>query len=299
MSVESSRVTTSEGDGTVSPGWLIPGSLVVGGGALILGFWVGCANPRACEDESDCFEGQVCRGSRCVDTDAGASGTGGDGTTLDAGETSSGETIDTGSGSSGDSGESSGGDSGGSGATNGDSGDGPCEKNACRWESECEELTDKISLRLGCVGSSEESGRRDVRSVEGKDGCHCGVEESEDPEGPFADKISVARYLDSGGECDGYYEGKGVDVTVEIGACGLENFDDVTLEHGPDECPQEVRNPSEETWCQKIERNGTIELHWRPTNEADQSTAFEILYDAERRFDYEVSATIFDPNDNE
>lgn len=283
--------------------WLLAGLFAAAGfGATV----AGCTNPRACETDSDCFEEKVCRNETCVDLSSKGAGSvdgassgggtapsdGGDGSSASGGETGGGD---------GGSGDASGGSTDGSGdtgatdETSGDTASRSCDIGPCRAPSvqgTCDE-NDEVSLELGCVFvDNEETTYQTIGSDGPKASCHCGEDEGDgNTDTPRLDQIEIHRAT-NWTNCPEEHGNFDVDVTVELGMCFSQDYDELTFRADFDDeaCPSERTSTDTRAWCDYHPADGRVVMHWRPRGVSQRNSRLTIQAPPEAFFNWEASA---------
>ena len=279
--------------------------------AALLAGATGCTDPRACQTDDDCFQGQSCTDQTC----AGEISTGdGDSTVRDTDEPNPGE--DTGDSPTDDTGDnlppdtdSIPDDTGGS--TDPDAADTSmrplCEASAsssyCRNNSTEECVTGgstETDVNLGCWDTDDDTMDELVEQLDQRH-CLCNLSRG----GDLQKDDYVVRIRNSGhaGDTCPWKPGEATaKITFDIKGCNAEEMEGVTLRiRSGTACPFKDRPGIDDTfWCQRDNEAGTLTLNWKPNSEDGGGLprfSFE-LYTSDRRlsFEYDVTATASVPD---
>jgi len=265
----------------------------------------GCTDPRSCQTDDDCFQGQSCTDQTCVGEvstgDTGSTGRDTDPSTTDPDTGSDPDPKDTGSVPD-DSGDPPS-DTGGTNETGKDTAMRPlCEASAssayCRNNSteECKTASaHETDLKLGCWDT--EGGPMD-ELVERLDQRHCLCNLSRGGDlrkDEFSALIQTAQR--AGDDCPWKSGIVNAKYTFNIKGCNAEEMEGVTLRvSGNTPCPfKDQPTIDDDYWCQRDNEAGTLTLNWK-ANPKDAGglprLSFE-LYTSDRRlsFEYDLTAT--------
>lgn len=278
--------------------------------AALLAGATGCTDPRACQTDDDCFQGQTCTDQTCVGeiSTGDSDSTGRDTDAPNPGEdTGDSPTDDTGDNPPPDT-DPSPDDTGGSTDT-GDTSMRPlCEASAsssyCRNNSSEECVTGgstETDINLGCWDTDDDTMDELVERLDQRH-CLCNLSRGGDlRKDEFTARIRYARH--AGMDDCPWKEGTATArITFTIKGCNAEEMKGITLrESSSNPCHFTDQPGIDETiWCQRDNEAGTLTLNWKPSGDFGGGLpriGFE-LYTSDRRlsFEYDVTATASVPD---
>lgn len=226
-----------------------------------------CTDPRACDTDSECFDGEVCVNNACV-------ASGGDGG-APSGDDSHSVQVNTDNDDSGDPGGSDGHDDDGD-HTDEDGGSGndapsgaleTCNESAignCSEKAPCA-TSDKYVEYFSCISTLYELERTSDKY------CHCG-----DDIEPH-DRIDFAVKSNS---CDSDEFPETIDIEFEFLQCSKQEFERAQIRvqdpygdyfDSPSPCPEES-GLTVPVHCDRSPEDRTVTLHWKPLKSVSEGT---------------------------
>jgi hypothetical protein len=262
----------------------------------------GCTDPRACQTDDDCFQGQTCTDQTCVGEistdDTGSTGRDTDSSTTDpdtgpsttdsenVGDTNAEETgsppDDSGSPPD-DTGDDGGRDGSPRKICSGTGSQGACTRD---FQTECRTHgTHQYDVKLGCLRDDQIEGPKEMTDT--VDHCFCGDTEQR--------RDDVKLILKTGNFTDDctWEDGKvQVDTTIDVNGCNREEFDELYIEDGSSKCETSpMPNQYGWMWCDYHPEQTKIVVHWRPQTSQQPSREFSLVSSRDIAFTYSLQAT--------